>query len=71
MGQMRHGSATTTYAPHSTALTGAEEAMVVALRGHTLPTAERLPLRPAVDDPPSDTIDTAPLSAAPRHLTPA
>ena len=54
-------------APHSTTLTEAEEAMVVAFRRHTL-----LPL----DDclyalPASDAVSVASLSPAARHLSPA
>jgi transposase-like protein len=52
--------------PKSTVLTVEDEAIIVAFRRHTL-----LPLDDclyvAADDPPSDAILSAPLSAAPRH----
>ena len=63
-------------APHSTTLTEAEEAMVVAFRRHTLlPLAcprvgGGLPLRAAAFDPAPDPLRATPMPAAARHLPP-
>src|SRR4051812_14209643 len=52
--------------PTSTVPTLEEEAVIVAIRRHTLP-LERLPLRAAADNPASDAVVSAPLPAASRH----
>ena len=64
-------------APHSTILSEAEEAMVVAFRRHTLlPLAcprvgGGLPLRPAAVDSASDAVSAAPLPTAAWYFPPA
>ena len=60
--------------PASTGLTGAEEAIAVAFRRHTLlPLAapRRLSLRPASPDSPPFAFGPAPLLSASRHQPPA
>lgn len=58
-------------APHSTALSLEEEAIIVAFRRHTLlPLDDCLYALPG-DHPPADPLVSAPLPAAPWHLTPA
>jgi hypothetical protein len=61
-------------APHSTTLSEAEEAMVVAFRRHTLLPLARpregrgLPLRVAAIDPAVDAVSVASLPPAARHI---